>query len=94
MLMMRYVDLHEGDSIRYIPAASYLNFLVTNRRVFAPAYWREGLPEGMRAKDERMRAILAACFPDRTIVQVDPRAINWRGGGVHCWTQQQPSLKD
>ena len=90
MLMMRYEDLHDGDSIRYIPAASYLNFLITNGRVFAPAYWHEGKPASMKEKDERVLKVLMELFPDRTIVQVDPRAINWRGGGVHCWTQQQP----
>lgn len=93
-VLRRYSDLHHGDSIRYIPAASYLNFLITNGRVFAPAYWHEGLPISMKDKDERVRAILQAHFPDRTIVQVDPRAINWRSGGVHCWTQQQPSVKN
>ncbi|MBK9175240.1 MAG: agmatine deiminase family protein [Flavobacteriales bacterium] len=93
MLMEQYTGLHEGDSIRYIPAASYLNLLITNGRVFAPAYWREGLPATMKEKDERVRAILQAHFPDRTIVQLDPRAINWHGGGVHCWSQQQPMLR-
>ena len=92
-VLSRYSDLQHGDTIRYIPAASYLNFLITNGRVFAPAYWREGLPASMKEKDERVRAILQAHFSDRTIVQVDPRAINWRGGGVHCWTQQQPIMK-
>ena len=52
--LMHYSDLHEGDSIRYIPAASYLNFLITNGRVFAPAYWHEGKPASMKAKDEGM----------------------------------------
>ncbi|MFZ1692276.1 MAG: agmatine deiminase family protein [Flavobacteriales bacterium] len=94
MLMMRYEDLLDGDSIRYIPAASYLNFLITNGRVFAPAYWHEGKPASMKEKDERVRQVLNELFPDRTIVQVDPRAINWRGGGVHCWTQQQPKSGD
>ena len=93
-VLSRYSDLQHGDTIRYIPAASYLNFLITNGRVFAPAYWREGLPASMKEKDERVRAILQAHFSDRTIVQVDPRAINWRGGGVHCWTQQQPLVME
>ena len=88
--LMHYSDLHEGDSIRYIPAASYLNFLITNGRVFAPAFWHEGKPASMKAKDERVRKLISELFPDRMIVQVDPRAINWRGGGIHCWTQQQP----
>ena len=94
MLMMRYEDLHEGDSIRYIPAASYLNFLITNGRVFAPAYWHEGKPASMKEKDARVLEVLSTLFPERSVVQVDPRAINWRGGGVHCWTQQQPLVKE
>ncbi|MBK6540463.1 MAG: agmatine deiminase family protein [Flavobacteriales bacterium] len=89
-LLTKYADLSPGDSISYIPAASYLNLLFTNGRVFTPAYWYEGLPASMKEKDARVRAILQAHFPDRTVVQVDPRAINWQGGGVHCWTQQQP----
>ena len=93
MLLEQYPDLHHGDTIRYIPAASYLNFLITNGRVFAPRYWHEGLDAAMKDKDERMRAILAQHFPDRRVVQVDPRAINWQGGGVHCGTQQQPVAK-
>lgn len=92
-VLLGYPDLHHGDSIRYIPAAGYLNFLITNGCVVMPAYWHEGLPMAMKEKDERMRALLAQYFPDRRIVQVDPRAINWRGGGVHCWTQQQPSVE-
>ncbi|HRD52651.1 MAG TPA: agmatine deiminase family protein [Flavobacteriales bacterium] len=93
-VLNRYADIRHGDTIRYIPASSYLNFLITNKRVFAPRYWHEGKPVSMKAKDERVRTILQAYYPDRTIVQVDPRAINWHGGGVHCWTQQQPRLKE
>ena len=94
MLMMKYPDLQAGDSIRYIPAAGYLNFLITNGRVFAPGYWHAGKPATMKAKDERVYVLLKELFPGRAIVQVDPRAINWRGGGVHCWTQQQPINRD
>ena len=90
MLLDLYGDLHHGDTIRYIPAASYLNYLVTNGRVFVPAYWNEGMDETMRQKDQRVQAILQEWFPDRTLVALDPRAINWKGGGMHCWTQQQP----
>lgn len=89
-MLTRHADIMHGDTIRYIPAGSYLNFLITNGRVFSPAYGQEGRSNSMKEKDERMRTILATCVRDRIIVQVDPRAINWRGGGVHCWTQQHP----
>ncbi|RNB87214.1 hypothetical protein EDM56_16185 [Brevibacillus fluminis] len=37
--------------------------------------------------------ILQAAFPDREIVQINPTAVNWNGGGIHCITQQQPVLE-
>lgn len=85
-----YRDFKPGDEIHFVPAASYQNFLVTNGVVLVAAYWREGLPEHIRETDEEMRRILAEQFPDREIVQINPLAINWSGGGIHCITQQEP----
>jgi agmatine deiminase len=31
-------------------------------------------------------------YPDREIVLVDARPLFARGGGIHCITQQQPSV--
>jgi len=74
-----------------VPALSYANFVVSNGVVLVPAYWRKGLPEGEREKDEQARATLQRLFPKRRVVQIHPLAINWDGGGMHCITQQQPS---
>ncbi|MBK9274943.1 MAG: agmatine deiminase family protein [Flavobacteriales bacterium] len=89
-LLARYPEVQHGDSVRQLHAASYLNLLITNGCVFVPAYWHEGLSEEMRIKDERMRKLLRPLFSGRRIVPIDPRAINRFGGGMHCWTQQQP----
>ncbi|MBX2979497.1 MAG: agmatine deiminase family protein [Flavobacteriales bacterium] len=86
----QYSDMQHGDTVRMLLANSYLNFLITNGRVFVPAYWHEGLPENLKAKDERLQAALREAFPDRRIVALDPRALNRYGGGMHCWSQQQP----
>lgn len=64
-------------------AASYVNFYLVNRAVIAPAF--------DDPSDEPARAMLAACFPDRAIVQIDARAIVEGGGGIHCITQQEPA---
>jgi agmatine deiminase len=85
-------DFAVGDEIHVVPALSYLNFFVTNGVVLLARYWREGLPERERAKDEAARALFATLFPDREIVQIDPLAINFDGGGMHCQTQQQPRV--
>ncbi len=81
-----------GDTIRWVPAVSYMNFFITNGVVLVPKYWREGLPQRERAKDEEVRATLQRLFPGRRIVQVDPLAVNWNGGGMHCITQQEPAV--
>ncbi|MBK8583211.1 MAG: agmatine deiminase family protein [Flavobacteriales bacterium] len=52
MLLKENKDLQAGDTIRYIPAASYLNFLITNGRVFVPAYWQEEQCSSTKAKDD------------------------------------------
>lgn len=82
-----------GDEIHVVPALSYLNFVISNGIVLVPAYWRQGLPERERAKDEEAQATLQRLFPDRRVVQVHPLAVNWDGGGMHCITQQQPQVE-
>ena len=80
-----------GDTIRFMPAVSYLNFLIFNQLVLIPKYWRTGFSQTCKEKDEEVRRIFAAHFPDKTIVQIDTWGMNRVGGGIHCWTQQIPS---
>ena len=87
-----YRDFKVGDEVIDVPAVSYLNFLVTNGVVVAARYGGDGLPDHLSESDERSAAILKQMFPDRAIVQINPLAANWDGGGVHCLTQQQPAL--
>jgi agmatine deiminase len=82
--------LNVGDEIHLVPAVSYLNFVISNGIVLAPAYWHEGLPNSERRKDIVVRDTLQELFPDREIVQINPLEVNWSGGGMHCSTQQQP----
>jgi agmatine deiminase len=88
-----YRSLKIGDPINWVPAVSYLNFVISNGIVLAPAYWHEGIPASEKAKDERARSLLKQLFPDREIVQINPMAFNWVGGGMHCSTQQQPAVR-
>lgn len=79
-----------GDSIRFVPALEYANFTITNGVVIASEYWKEGMPESEKDKDEKLRSILKKYFPNRDIVTYDALPINWGGGGIHCRTQQEP----
>jgi agmatine deiminase len=79
-----------GKPVTAIAAASYLNFLITNKVVIGQKYWREGLGKEIKKRDSEAEKILQTVFPDRKIVMIDALPINWGGGGVHCITMQQP----
>jgi agmatine deiminase len=64
-------------------AASYVNFYLPNGGVVMPAF--------DDTNDEKARAVLADCFPDRDILQIDAMDIVAGGGGIHCITQQEPA---
>ena len=87
-----YRDFNVGDEVHWVPATSYLNFVISNGVVLVARYWREGLPEREREKDEYVRRTLQGLFPARRVVQIDPMAINATGGGMHCTTLQQPRV--
>ena len=88
--MIAFNKIPDGQPIRVVLAASYLNFLVTNKVVLAQKYWQEGSPDEWKQLDERAVAVLQSVFPDRKVIAFDTRAINIGGGGIHCNTQQVP----
>ena len=63
---------------------SYVNHLVTNGGVIACTF-----DDPM---DAEAAAVLERVYPGRKVVGVDARELYARGGGIHCITQQQPSL--
>ena len=63
-------------------AASYVNFLIVNGGIVAPAF---GDP-----LDGQAEAILRRLFPERDVAMVPGREILLGGGNIHCITQQQP----
>ncbi len=82
-----------GDTIKITKAVSYMNFFISNDVVLSARYWKEGMPESEKKKDEEVKKILLQVFPERKIIQINPLAINSGGGGIHCATQQQPKRK-
>lgn len=82
------VDLPAPETIRDETGFvdySYINHLVVNDGVIACGY-------GEPAADERAAEILASVYPGRRVVTIDAREILARGGGIHCITQQQPTV--
>ncbi|MGB2756101.1 MAG: agmatine deiminase family protein, partial [Acidimicrobiia bacterium] len=65
--------------------ATYMNFYVCNGAVIAPSF-------GDTSADDAARGFLAEHFHDREVVMIDIDPLAAGGGGIHCATQQQPSL--
>ena len=63
---------------------SYINHVVINDAVLACSF---GDPA-----DDRALGILGEFYPGRKIIGIDARPLFARGGGIHCITQQQPSV--
>lgn len=63
-------------------AGSYVNFLIVNGGIIAPAF-----DDPQDAEAER---ILRQLFPEHEVVLVPGREILLGGGNIHCITQQQP----
>lgn len=68
---------------RRVPA-SYANFYIGNSAVILPIFNDKN--------DEKAISIIGKLFPDRTVVGVDCEALAYGYGGIHCVTQQQPSI--
>jgi agmatine deiminase len=79
-----------GDVIEYYLPGGYLNFIIANGVIVTASFWREGMPESQRAKDRQARKVLEHAFPGREIVQIDAMPLLHEGGGLHCYSRNQP----
>jgi agmatine deiminase len=66
-----------------VAPASYMNFIIGNRRVLMPTF-------GSRW-DEPAREALQALFPQHEVIGGSARALLEGGGTFHCMTQQEPA---
>ncbi len=66
--------------------STYMNYYVCNGAVIAPQF-------GDSKADTAARRVLTDLFPDREIVQINIDPLAAGGGGIHCATQQQPSIR-
>jgi agmatine deiminase len=92
--MLDGADFQKEDTFFVLPALSYCNFSIANNMVLMSKYWREGLPETIKQKDQEALNILRKLFPTRKIVQIDAMALNLGGGGLHCNTRHIPAIDE
>ncbi len=79
-----------GDTVRFVLPTSYLNFLVVNDLVVTARYWKQGRSESTRRKDLAAKEALERAFPGRRVMQINVEAYNHTGGGLHCYTYNEP----
>ena len=77
-----------GDTANRVASASYLNYFISNQIILLPTYIKSG---SSIQKENQVKNIFVKAFPNRKIVFINALPLNWRGGGIHCATQQQPS---
>ncbi|MEM9133319.1 MAG: agmatine deiminase family protein [Actinomycetota bacterium] len=65
--------------------ASYVNYYVCNSAVLIPEF-------GDAAADGLAADLIGELYPDREVVVLDIDPVSAGGGGIHCATQQQPSV--
>jgi agmatine deiminase len=65
-----------------IEAASYANFVITNKLIVVPQF---GLPQDAEAAER-----IAALFPERDCIGLPMDAVLAGGGGFHCASMQLP----
>ncbi len=77
----------EGDTLKFVAATSYMNFLFTNNKILLPSYTAQGSsPE----KEMKVEKIFKEFHPDKELVFIDATYVNANGGGIHCITRQVP----
>jgi agmatine deiminase len=86
-----YPELKQQSTVKFLPAASYLNYVVLNDLVIIPEYWQEGFPQRCKDDDAKVEQLFRELFPSKKIIAINPWGMNYAGGGVHCWTQQIPA---
>lgn len=89
---LKSFGFNAGDTIYRVPACSYMNYFVSNEVVLIPKYWKPGMSESQKQKDEMAKQLLQKVFPGRKVVSVYTLSINRGGGGIHCMTHEQPMV--
>lgn len=74
------MERSEGDRL----AGSYVNYLLTNKRIVMPLL--------DPTRDEEAMSLLQDLYPGYEVVGIDAREILLGGGNIHCITQQVPAV--
>lgn len=82
-----------GDPIKFVLAASYMNYVITNDVILVPKLYKPGRDASLQQKDEEFKQLIQSLYPNRKVKQIENDAITVGGGGMHCITQQVPAFE-
>ena len=82
-----------NDTIIKAYSSSYMNYIISDKVIIIPEYWTKSLPVSVREKDQEVRSIFEALYPERKIIGINPISFNDEGGGMHCRYQSEPKVK-
>ncbi len=78
------------DSVEFYLATGYMNFIIANKVIVTTKFWKAGMPDEFKERDEQAKQTLETAFPGRKIVQIDCMPLHHDGGGLHCHSRNQP----
>ena len=67
-----------------------VNFIIANGVVVTARLWEKGRPLKLRETDVLAKRTLERAFPGRKITQVGVAPLIHDGGGLHCYSRNQP----
>lgn len=76
--------IHNGE--KDYPSLTYVNYLVVNGGVIFPQF-------GDEDADKEALKIMQSVYPDRSVSTVLTKELPFLGGGIHCSTQEIPSMQ-
>ena len=79
-----------GERIVYYLPAGYLNFIIANGVIVTARLYEKGRPLKLRETDVLAKRALERAFPGRKIAQVGVTPLIHDGGGLHCYSRNQP----
>jgi agmatine deiminase len=88
-----WFDNVSTDSVEFYLATGYMNFVIANKVVVTAKFWKEGLPEDYKLRDEKAKQVLEKAFPGRKVVQIDCMPLHHDGAGLHCHSRNEPKHK-
>jgi len=85
-----WFDDVDTDSVEFYLTTGYMNFVIANDFIVTAKFWKEGLPNEIKKRDEQAKLALQKAFPEKLIFQIDCIPLHHDGAGLHCHSRNQP----